>query len=32
MFLHQALHYNQMYNYIFNHDHKLWIILIIKDI
>jgi hypothetical protein len=30
--LYQALHYSQMYNFVFNHDYKLWNILIIQDI
>ncbi len=31
-FLHQALHYNQIYNFALNHDHKFRNIIIIKTI
>jgi hypothetical protein len=30
--LHQVLHYNQTYNFAFNHDHNFWNILTIKHI
>jgi hypothetical protein len=32
MFLHHALHWNQMYNFSFSHDNKLWTILVIKHV
>jgi hypothetical protein len=31
-FLHQALHYSQIYNFILNHDYKFKIIIVWKDI
>ncbi len=31
-YIYKVLHYNQIYNFDLNHDHKLWIIIIIKDI
>jgi hypothetical protein len=32
MFLHQALHYNQIYNFTLNHDYKFKTIIVFKDI
>jgi hypothetical protein len=32
IFWHQALHHNETYNFAFNHDHKFWFILIIKNV
>jgi hypothetical protein len=32
IFLHEDLNYNQMYNFVFNHDDKFWIFLTIKDV
>jgi hypothetical protein len=32
MFFHQALHYNQIYNVILNHDYKFKTIIMFKDI
>jgi hypothetical protein len=29
---HEDLDYNQMYNFVFNHDDKFWIFLTIKDV
>jgi hypothetical protein len=31
-FLHQALHYSQIYNFTLNHDYKFKIIIAFKDI
>ncbi len=31
-FLHQALHYNQIHNFIFNHDYKFKTIIVLKDV
>jgi hypothetical protein len=31
-FLHQALHYSQIYNFTFNHDYKFKTIIVFKDI
>jgi hypothetical protein len=30
--LHENLDYNQMYNFLFNHDDKFWTFLGIKDV
>jgi hypothetical protein len=32
IFLHQALHYNQIYNFTLNHDYKFKTIIVFKDI
>ncbi len=32
LFLHEDLDYNQMYNFVFNHDDKFWTFLTIKDV
>jgi hypothetical protein len=31
-FLHQALHYSQIYNFTLNHDYKFKTIIMFKDI
>jgi hypothetical protein len=31
-FLHQALHYIQIYNFTLKHDHKFKIIIVFKDV
>jgi len=32
IFLHEDLDYNQIYNFVFNHDDKFWTFLTIKNI
>jgi len=32
IFLHQALHYSQIYNFTLNHDYKFKTIIMLKDI
>jgi hypothetical protein len=32
IFLHQALYYNQIYNFTLNHDYKFKTIIVFKDI
>jgi hypothetical protein len=32
IFLHQALNYNQIYNFIMDHDYKFKVILVLKDV
>jgi hypothetical protein len=29
---HEDLHYNKMYNFYLNHNHKFWVIIAIKHI
>jgi len=31
-FLHQGLHYSQIYNYILNHDYKFKTIIVLNDV
>jgi hypothetical protein len=32
LFFHQALHYSQIYNFTLDHDYKLLIIILLKEI
>jgi hypothetical protein len=32
LFLHQALHYSQICNFILNHDYKFKIVILFKDV